>query len=187
MGFVVTEEMINAANDYVPVSEKAAIAEEIAEKCFDKLNVTVGGNVLPPMYKESSMLKNRYLMGAFVKLYLGIDFESEETDRLLMSASDYDKYAGAHIFNQMERMKSKAALRDKCFDIMGDYKILEKTVNTEVYAMLNAMNDFLGRAVLHIGTMATPEAVQEALSQLGSIKEELAEYGKETLPESTEA
>lgn len=187
MEFLITEEMINAANDYVPAAEKANLAEEIAEKCFDKLNVTVGGNAMPPMYKESSMLKNRYLMGAFIKLYLGIDFETEDGDALLISMREYDKYAGSHIFNQMERMKSKAALRDKCFDIMGDYKILEKTVNTEVYAMLNAMNDFLGRAVLHIGTMATPEAVQEALSQLGSIKEELAEYGKETLPESTEA
>ena len=111
-----TEEGLLAARDYVPLMEKAAFAAECAGRCFDRMEVRVEGGQVLPYFKENVERRSRYLMGGFVKLYLGEDFEPVEGETYLMSADDYDRWAGGHIFNQIDRMKGKGPeLRDKAF------------------------------------------------------------------------
>lgn len=163
----VTEEGLLAARDYVPLMEKAAFAAECAGRCFDRMEVRVEGGQVLPYFKENVERRSRYLMGGFVKLYLGADFEPVEGETYLMSADDYDRWAGGHIFNQIDRMKGKGPeLRDKAFDLLADYRNLEKMLKTEIYGMLQAMNDPVSRFQDLAAQSMTPEAVQKTLDDL---------------------
>lgn len=162
-----TEEGLLAARDYVPLMEKAAFAAECAGRCFDRMEVRVESGQVLPYFKENVERRSRYLMGGFVKLYLGADFEPVEGETYLMSADDYDRWAGGHIFNQIDRMKGKGPeLRDKAFDLLADYRDLEKMLKTEIYGMLQAMNDPVSRFQDLAAQSMTPEAVQKTLNDL---------------------
>ena len=135
-----TEEGLLAARDYVPLMEKAAFAAECAGRCFDRMEVRVEGGQVLPYFKENVERRSRYLMGGFVKLYLGEDFEP---------------------------VKGKGPeLRDKAFDLLADYRDLEKMLKTEIYGMLQAMNDPVSRFQDLAAQSMTPEAVQKTLDDL---------------------
>lgn len=142
----ITKEMMEAARDYVSNAEKEAFVAECATKCFDKLAITADGEAAPDMYMVNSGLKARYLMGAFAVLYLNrTDVSFEETDALLMTSESYDLWAGSHVLNQVERWKRDSDLRDKCYDLLADYKDLEKRLSTQINGLLNVMNDSVMR------------------------------------------
>lgn len=179
-GKVLTEEELLQANTYVPLMEKVKFVNAVAEKCVEKLNIQAEANneitAMPPLYKESMERKSRYLMGALVKLYLRSSFSSEDNDEWLMSLADYDYYAGSHIFNQLERLKSNHAVRNQCFDIIQDYRDLEKRLNNEVYGLLQTVNEPVTRILSHISTSTTPDAMKDAMEQLEQAQEHLQEY-----------
>lgn len=134
---IITKEMMEAARDYLTNAEKEAFVAEFATRCFDKLAITgTDGEPAPDMYMVNSGLKARYLMGAFAKLYFGAPFEGDE-----MSEEEYDLWAGSHVLNQVERWKREAELRDKCYDLLADFKDLEKRLSTQINGLLNVMND----------------------------------------------
>lgn len=101
-----------------------------------------------------------------------------EGEDYLMAADDYDRAASMHVLNALERMKSDAAARDKVFDLLRDYKDLERMVSAELNAQLAARNDVLPR-VLHVLTQtATPAALanlQEMEGKLGDEAKKIAE------------
>ena len=136
-----TTELMTVARDYIPIAEKEAWVAENATKCFDKLAITADGEAMPPMYMVNAGLKCRYLMGAFAKLYFGVDFPHDEQDEWLMSESDYDDWAGSHVMNQLERWKHDNALKFKAYDLMADYKDLEKRFSTQISGLLLVQND----------------------------------------------
>lgn len=137
---IITKEMMEAARDYLTNAEKEAFVAEYAARCFDKLAITgTDGEPAPDMYMVNSGLKARYLMGAFAALYFGISFKGDETGE--MSEEEYDQWAGSHVLNQVERWKRDAALRDKCYDLLADFKDLEKRLSTQINGLLNVMND----------------------------------------------
>lgn len=180
----ITVEQIEKANEYVPFAEKEKFVMEVADKCFDKLNISADSgdeNIpIPPMYKENTGLKMRYAMGAFVKMYLKEDFEGVDGEEYLMSLDDYDMWAGGHIFNQIERLKNgNADLRNKCFDLLQDYKTLEKMLNTEVYSLLQVMNEPVNRILAHIGAMSTPQALEDFANSLQGLQKEIDVYKNE--------
>ena len=174
--FIITEEMLKNARSYVPIEEKAQFIGETASRCFDRININSGSEIaLPPMYSESTFLKSRYMMAALLKLYFGIDYKTESEDSpWLISYEDYDYYAGSHMMNQLERMKSNAKLRDKCFDLMSDYKDLERKLNAEVFGFMHAMNDILGRTSALVSQLVTPELTQELINTLNAMADEVA-------------
>lgn len=177
--YYITEEDIANAKDYMPLMEKIAFVDYCAQKCFDRVEISGDeAGPLPSMYKENPHLKSRFMMGALVRYYFGKEYIPVKDDKWLMSVDDYDRWAGGHICNTIERAKSNAALRNKCFDLMQDYRDLEKRLNIEVYSILNIMNDPVSRLTLKMTSDASPEAIQEALEELKKIKaeaEELAE------------
>lgn len=168
-----TEEGLLAARDYVPLMEKAAFAAECAGRCFDRMEVRVGGGEVIPYFKENVERRSRYLMGGLVRLYFQADFEPVEGETYLMAADDYDRWAGGHIFNQIDRMKGRSpALRDKAFDLLADYRDTEKMLKTEIYGLLQAMNDPVSRFQDAAAQSMTPEAMKKAMAELGEVKRE---------------
>lgn len=177
-----TEQDVKKANTYLPLSAKIAFVEYAADRCFDRMNVTMddgAGLNLPmsPMYKENMALKSRYLMGALVKVYLGKDYEPVENDDWLMAQDDYDRWAGGHIFNQLERMKGCGGqVREIVFDLLADYRDLEKRLTAEMRGMLAVMNEPVNRILATMQSQTTPEAFAQGKAKLDELTAELEEY-----------
>lgn len=176
-----TKEKLLSMRDYVPLAEKMKFIAEAADGCFDRMELKISGGAesmpMPPMYKDNTSIKSRMLMGAFVKLYLEAGFETEGENPWLMSVADYDRFCGSHIFNQIERMKAEGGeVRDKAFDVLSDWRDLEKRFNTEVYNMMQVMNEPVSRIMMAMQMQTTPEAMQGLKEELESVKKELDSY-----------
>ena len=179
---IITVSDIENAREYVPFAEKERFVDEVADKCFTKMEVSANYDNseqvnIPPMFKENIGVKMRFALGALVKLYLQKDIEAVEGTEYLMSLDDFDRWSGGHIFNQLERMKTASPeLRNKCFDLLQDYKTLEKMLNAEVYSLLQVMNEPVNRAIAHISASITPEAAMEMLNEVQNLKDEIDNY-----------
>lgn len=179
---VITEETLKKARDYVPYAEKKLFLDACAGRCFDKLQISADGEAgivaMPPMYKKNPFLVRRYMAAALMRMYLRLPCKTEkpEADAWLISADSFDEISGSHIFNQLERMKPKAtemALKNKIFDMIADYRELEKMMNDEIYALLQVMNEPITRLLASIQQTATPEALREAGEKLKAAQEEM--------------
>lgn len=180
---VITKEMLLTARDYVPNAVKEAWVGEKAKLCFDRLEIKADGEKMPNMFLLNTGLKARYLMTALIDLYFRLEYEQDENDAGLMSEDDYDRWAGSHAINQIERLKSDAEARNKCFDLLSDYKDLEKRFSSQLNGLLAVQNDTVLRTAEYAKTQST-EAMPElakALQELGdyaSKKEVMADDGK---------
>ena len=143
--YVLTKETLLAARDYVPLAEKEAWVDEAAAACVDALKISGEAGAMPDMYMANAGRKSRWLMGALTGLYLPLRGK-DETGAL--SAEDYDRYAGSHLLNQIERWKSDAETRNKCFDLLSDFRDLEKRLNGQLIALLGVQNDSVVRQSL---------------------------------------
>lgn len=188
--YYITEEQMLNVNTYLPIRAKSEWVNLVAEKCFDVLNINASFEdenlAMPGMYKENSELKSRYLMGALVKLYLIGSWETGEgEDEWLMPIEEYDKWAGGHIFSQIEKFKSNQELRDICFNLLNDYRDLERRLNTEIHGLLMAMNDPATRQMAAMQLSMTPEAMEKAIDSLNDAKAALLEYEESRKEEMT--
>jgi hypothetical protein len=178
---VITENDLMNARTYLPMHIKQAFLEHAAPLCFDTLNININENGLenvpfPAMYKENTFLKSRFLMGALWGLYFGKPYERAEGDDYMIPAELYDELTGSHILNQIERMKGRGeALRLIAFDLLADYRDLERRMNAEVYGMVNAMNDPCTRLYAMMFLQTTPEEIQRGAEQLKGLTEQLEE------------
>ena len=175
---VITEETVRHALSYVPVFTKETFVEHCAPGCLDTVRCSLGESAdlaMPNMYKENTFKRSRYMMTAFVVFYLGTPLKevpSEDGDDWLMTQDEYDKWASSHVFNQLERMKGKADLRDKVFDMLRDFRDLEKRLSTGIYSMLNVMNDVTNRIFLKVQQDTSAEALEEQRKTLNDLVEE---------------
>ena len=177
-GFDVTK-ALKGARDYVPHAEKAAFLSDCAGRCFDKMRITADGIVpLPDVYKENAARKERYLLAALLKLYLGIEFEAENAaqDPWMMSDAEYDRWAALHIESQIQRTKGDAVLRNRCYDLLGDFWSLGRQLNSEVSGMLAAMNDPITRIFASIKAGVTPERIKELSQSLQTLESDMKAY-----------
>ena len=142
---ILTKEMIQAAADYTTNAFKEAWCAETAPKCFDRLAITADKEAMPPMYMVNEGLKKRYLMTVFVKNYLLQTVEVETVDEALMSETDYDNWAGSHVFCQLERLKKDKDICDKCYELLYDFRELDKRLSAQISGLLAAQNDFVVR------------------------------------------
>lgn len=186
------KEEILRANDYVPMLKKDEFISQCATKCIDAIKVSVDepGKYTVPMpdyYKENQLIIYRFLMGAFVKLYLKMDFEPVKDSEYLMAQDDYDRWAGGHIFNQIDRMKRDSELKEKCFDILEDYGNLRRMFYNEIHSLVATMNDPCQRIMAMIQMQSTPEAMQDGLKELEALRTKLADYQAATQGGDTDA
>ena len=177
----ITQETMANADTYITIATKELIASTMARACvkptymihgFEEKDETYydGAYGLAPSYAESPSSKARVMMTILNVYYLHI----WEDDRPLMCSPDeYDECAGAHILNQIERMKS-GEYREKAFDILADYREMEKYLNSAIYGVLREMNDPVKRFMESIGTIGSIDGIQAALDSIQESKEGIA-------------
>ena len=141
---------------------------------------------MPSMYKINAALKSRYLLGAFLKLYLKEEYVPVEGDEWLLSQDDYDNYKSGHLFNEMNRFKSNNEIRDKVFDILSDFKELTTMFEEELEGSLLALNDVVSRIYMAFTEMVTPDQVSEMLNDINQSKDEIEQYIAEHKEETAE-
>lgn len=190
--YKITAETIVNANSYVPLAQKLEFINYAAERCYTSLRITSNpetaqAKVMPSMYKVNAALKSRYLMGAFIKLYLKEEYIPVEGDEWLMSQDDYDNFKSGHLFNEMNRFKSNNEIRDKVFDILSDYKELTTMFEEELLGSLNALNDVVSRIYMAFTDMLTPEQVTDMINDINHSKDELEQYIAERRQEEAAA
>ena len=170
----ITKEIMRGADTYVPLLLKTSTAQAIASSSIEKAEFK-GGDV-PPHFIENPMTKAKCLMGALLTFYLHIAYDGN--DDLNMAVDIYDRFAASHILNQIERMKSDALTRDKAFDLLADYRELEKRVNSEIYSLLSVQNDTVARLSMVMSRGMNPEEVQKTLEEIEKLQGEIEEQKK---------
>lgn len=176
--FKITHDMMAKADAYIPVAEKELIAATAARACikrtnqihaYDEKDETFfnGEYALAPMYCESPSSKARILLTVLNVYYLHI---WDDKHKLMCDTDEFDKFAGAHILNQIERYKT-GEYREKAFDLMADYRETEKYLNSAIYSVLREMNDPVRRFMEAVGTMGSQEYVQAALDNIQQSKD----------------
>lgn len=174
--YVITEESMEAVNTYVPIRIKTDLVDLIADKCILKSEMTAEIDEqemsMPPMYTENTNAKSRYLMGVLVRLYLCGGFKPESEDDIwIIPEEEYDKWAGGHVFNQLERFKQNPKYKNVCFDLLSDYRDFEKRLNVELYGKINSLNDPVARQLAAIQASTSPDSVEGILEQIKELQE----------------
>ena len=191
--FIVTEDQVREkARSYVPVKEKHRFVEDVSTRCFDILNITAttGDSATPPLYKENTEKKQKYLAAAVAKLYLGEGFTpANENDQWLMTDEDFDFFSAVRPLTQVDRirrMTKDRELQDKCFDLVQDYKDLREMLNNEIHGLMRAMNDTLARFQNLLAVQASPEYLESLKGELDSLQSEIAEHADAIREEAQE-
>lgn len=172
------------AKSYASLEVKRRFLSDCAMRCFDRMEIgTESGEPLPPFYKENGLSKAKYLMAALVNIYLGVggaDMSAEDPWKL--TDEEYDAYAQAFPLSQLERIKKTTQdreLRDAIYDLLADYRLLEKLLNAECYGLLPAMNDTLSRFQMMMTGQTTPEAMEALLKETEILKAQVEAMQKE--------
>ena len=162
----ITEEMIKNAKSYIPILEKKEISKEIAVHSIIKL--TKGNDVLTPdLVSEDTAMKEMLLLQIFLRYYLGIKLDTKA------NANDiYDEYMQDNVYNQLQRFKSNTEIRDKCYDILDDFKVLRKMVSTDINNLKSVVNDSLDRFLKSFSEGSDPETIKNALKELKDLEKE---------------
>lgn len=181
--YYITAEQMKTVNQYVEIQAKAEWVQMVADDCLDKVNVTASQSgeevTLPPMYMENAERKSRYLLGFFLRLYLNWQWEvGEGEDKWLLPYDEYDKWMRGHIFAQIEKFKSDKEIKDICFNLLAEYKDVERRLNNEIYGKLNVMNDPASRQIAAMQLNMTPGVMNDMIAELNEAKDALDEYQK---------
>ena len=174
--FEITKEIMANANTYMSIALKEVIASGKARECVrETYSIHAIGAAeahdgvygLPPVYCEDTGVKARIMMTCLMAYYLKVWDDSKP---LTCDIEDYDEWAGAHVLNQIERFKS-GEFREKAFDILADYRELERYMNSAIYSVLRELNDPAMRILSAIGEMGSVEAFRSTLDVLEATKE----------------
>lgn len=176
-----TEQQIEKAESYVRLTQKEDFVDACMKQCLASVEVNLvpesETSVMPNMFMESTFRRSKCLMCAFVTLYLKEEVEMES--EWMMTTEAYDEWAGSHIFNQLERMKDKKELRDKCFDILKDYRDLERRLVTAVRGYITILNDTTNRLYQKLYMDGSQEALEHSKQEVAKLVEEMEKLQKE--------
>lgn len=172
----ITPEIIEQACDYIPMLEKHNMAEQIAQQCVHRVKMTMldnNGNrkAIPDRFQEAQLFTNLYMMGILAKLYLMIPYDGDSDKKddnpyygLQMPLNTYDQFAGSHVLNQLEQLKSDKSCKDKVYNILYDYRKLQRMINGEIETILGHQNDVVWR-LLDALEVDAKEAALAALNE----------------------
>lgn len=180
--FEITKEMLMKARDYLTLNEKEAIALMIAPACVKKIwdynyeesRYYEEKDLLPeqvPIWGEDQAAKSAAFIGAVMFFYFGEDIG----DNILISSEAYDKYAGSHVFNQIERFKADPATKNKAFDILSDIRDLEKRINCATYSLIQAKNDVAKRIMDTLGQVFAAGSLEKVMEAVQEAQENIEE------------
>ena len=175
------EHLRDTAVSYISMRDKEEFIKDASTGCFDKMEIgTENGDPLPPFYKESAVRKHRYMTAALMKLYLRLPVDLVEDGGDWDITDDcYEAAARSFLVSQIERIKKRTTdkeLQDKIYDLLADYRLLEKLMNAECYGMLPAMNDTVSRFQMMMAAQTTPEAMDALMKSVEETKRELEAF-----------
>lgn len=168
----ITVDMLKNANVYVPLMQKEKLANDIAPLCVAQVTLTMGETAYPDRYQENEIMTRMCTMGILAQLYLKQDFGLPEGD-MQLAANVYDEWAGSHVMNQLERLKSvkDEGIKEKVFDLLYDYKSFVMMINHAIANLLSHKNDVVVRLAQYMEKQA--ELLPKDLEAIGQLKEEL--------------
>lgn len=167
MGFVLTKETLLAAKTYMPLSDKEDLASQIASECVRPMKTAEQNRpgeamiALPSLMEEDYALKTVLLQSVLISYYLGLEYETGGEQY-----AEYDKYAGGHLLNQIERFKSDRDTKDIAFDLLDDWREFKKMVDTMIYNYKCNVNDPIARLAAAAAVLSEPENVSVLLEEL---------------------
>ena len=171
--FILTKEIIEGAKRYLPLKEKERLLDVCLDGCLDIVNVKASFGtetvMLPPMHKENSLRKARYLLTVLACGYLKIPAETEGGKGEILTEAEYDRLCASHIHNQLERAKADREVKDGLFDLLSDYKDFEKRLNTEIFSFLQVMNDPASRLMSALGEAGSREIFTQSQKEIEGI------------------
>jgi hypothetical protein len=178
--FEVTKEMMENADSYMPIVMKEGISASVARACvrdtgdihplLSKEEDENDYNV-PPMYGEDTGAKARIMLTILMSYYLKV---WDRDKSFMCEDGEYDAVMESHIMNQIERFKATDC-REKAFDILSDYKELEKYVNCAIYSVLREKNDPVRRLMEALGAVGSAESLSEILEKIKGLQDEISE------------
>lgn len=173
--FKITKAIMEQADTYIPIAMKEMIASDVARVCVKETS-TVRPNgeeeeqgdeyAFAPTFCESTGSKARVMMTILLSVYLHI--WGDDTP-LLCDIESYDQWARAHVLNQLERFKA-GEYREKAFDLLADYKEMEKYLNSAIYAVLREMNDPVQRTIHVLSQFASAGNIEDAKNTVGTLQ-----------------
>lgn len=181
--FELTDEIMENAKTYMPILLKETISADVARVCVREAELIrnppedgaeseeVTSYGLPPVWCESTLNKSRAMLTVLMTFYLKV---WDESHPLLCDIDEYDQMMGSHVINQLERYKS-TKYREKAFDILADYKDMEKRLNSCVYAVIREMNDPVTRFMTAMGEIGSTEGMENTLALLRESAKEMRE------------
>lgn len=173
--FKITDELMEKAKTYMPLAEKQTVSLQIAKLCLlDVVNEKETAEVnkilaLPAVQGENAALKSILLQNTLLAHYFDIELSEEQN-----AYEQYDFYAGGALINQIERYKLNPAFKEKAFDIISDFKELQRMVYIEIENLKLHYNNPIYRLLSAISVYATPEKVKEITAKM---QEEITKLG----------
>lgn len=147
---IITPEMLEKASDYIPLLERQEMLESVARVCVVKvkMEVKLTGSTetvsMPERYQEHRIMTKMCLMGVLALKYLHVDYDGDDRS-LQMPANIYDQWAGSHVLNQIEKLKSDKTVGEKAFRILKDYRDFCNDLYREIDILLGHQNDVVYR------------------------------------------
>ena len=184
--YIVTEKDLKKVTTYIPLRAKTEWVRLVSDSCMDKVELTYMDESMPFMYMENADRKSRFLLGFFLRLYLHFNWEHSEDeapeDEWLVPYDVYDSWMAGHVFAQIEKLKSDKDVKDICFNLLSEYKDVERRLNNEIYGKLQIKNDPVSRQIMQQQMSVTPEAIEALFDGLKDAQAAFDEY-KETKEE----
>lgn len=186
MDFVITKEILEAAEDYLPLAVKTSLAKQQAETIVQAGKEmtgirTDGGNILPmpPRYFADEAARSILEMSIFTAMYLKC--EPVTDGKIDLTIDQYDYYAGSHIFGQLNHLKGELGrtdpeLKTKIINMVSDFNDYQKRLTAEIRALMTMYNDPVDRFMAMNAAMTTPEGMEGLLGELKDAAEALEEY-----------
>lgn len=174
------EDLKNKVNTYIELAAKTEWVSLVSDSCMDKVALSFMDESMPNMYMENADRKSRFLLGFFLRLYLHYNWEHSEgedqIDEWLVPYDEYDKWMRGHLFAQIEKFKSDKDVKDICFNLLAEYKDVERRLNNEIYGKLQVKNDPVTRQIMQQQMSMTPEAIEELFNGLKEAQSAFDEY-----------
>ena len=170
--FEITEHMLLAAKTYIPIAEKQAMAEAIAEKCLEEVSAPRANAqpyralTLPMLVSENFVMKRLCLAKVFLEYYFGL-----ETPNPFDEAA-YDSYFSGDLMYELEKFRKKEQTRDISVRILNDYRELCRMVDCVINREKLNHNDAALRVVDGFSVMFSPENLKNISAALERIKAE---------------
>ena len=180
----ITKEMLKNARDYVPEAEKRGFIEKFAGNLLENIKLSLAvraegekeRNVLmPEMVAVDGGRRAKVMAAALAALYFNQGSTAADDATL-------DLWAGSHVMNQLERWKSDAEARGKVFDLLEDYRNLDKRLLAAAKAIADVKNDPVVRQqILSEKTaMALPGLLQQLKAAQNEMKGTEEEKGEDS-------